>query len=137
MFSKQYQGYALVAFVLIAWSVHIDMRNLSNPQVQHVTLRNEGTYSVVNCNVWNPRYQEVYVTAFVRLVVPGDPELNQKTVASAFNVVKRRIPPRSSIVIRELVKGYGSWPHADVEVYVITDPGEIEAIASADSFTKL
>lgn len=137
MFSKQYQGYALVALILIAWSVHIDMRNLSNPRVQHVTLENQGSYSIVNCNLWNPRYEEVYVTAFVRLVVPGDPELGRKAVASAFNVVKRRIPPRSSVLVRELLKGYGSWPQAAVEVYVITDPSEIKTIAAANSFTKL
>ena len=137
MFSKQYQGYALVGLILIVWSVLIDMRNLGNPQVQHVTLQKQGLYSVVQCDLWNPRYEEVYVMALVRLVNAGDPEAGRRAVASAFHVIKSRIAPRSSLAVRELLKGYGPWPQADVQVFVITDPTEIDKIAAEKSSRNL
>ncbi len=136
MFSKQYQGYALVGLVLIAWSMQIDMRNLDNPQVQHVTLQNQGPYSVVKCDVWNPRYEEVYVTALVRLFNPGDPDAGRPVSVSPYNVVKSRIAARSSLPINESVKAFGVWPEAEVRVFVINDPAEIKKIAAASSLTK-
>jgi hypothetical protein len=136
MFSKQYQGYALVGIVLIAWSVHIDMRNLSNPQVQHVTVQKQGLYNVVKCEVWNPRYEEVYVTTLVRLLHPGDPDAGRPVSVSPTNVVKSRIAARSCLPINESVKAFGVWPEAEVRAFVINDQAEIESIAAASSLTK-
>jgi hypothetical protein len=136
MFSKQYQGYAFVGLILIAWSVLIDTRNVNNPQVQHVTVQKQGSYSVVNCEVWNPRYEAVYVKTLVRLLNPGDPNAGRPVTVSPYNVVKHRIAARSSLPIHERIKAYGVWPEAEVRVFVINDQAEINKIAADSTLTN-
>jgi hypothetical protein len=136
MFSKRFKGYALVGLILISWSALIDWRNLNNPRVQNLTLRNEGLHSVVHCDVWNPRSEEVYVKALVRLINPGDAESGRPVTASPYQVVNGRIAPRSSMRIDGRIKAYGAWPEAEVRVFVITDPAQIARLAGDSMFTK-
>lgn len=136
MFSQRFKGYALVGLILICWLALIDWRNLDNPRVQHVTLQNQGLHTVVDCDVWNPRYEPVHVKALVRLIDPGDAESGRPVTASPYHVVTGRIAPRGSLRIQERIKGYGAWPEAEVRVFVITDPAQIDRLAADSSLTK-
>lgn len=131
MFSAKYRGYALVGLVLVCWSALIEGRNVNNPRVQHLFLERAGPHTVVRCDVWNPRYREIYVKALVRLIDAGNPHGGSRPVASPYHIVDSRIPPRSSLTIAEHMRDLGTWGQAEVRVLVINDPAEIAKIASA------
>ena len=130
MFSKRYYRYSIIALILIAWLVLIDFRNRDNPLVRHVTVESKGQYHLVSCELWNPRKEEVHVVAIIRLVHPEGAADRVGVASSTASVVKRQIGPLERIVIKERIKGYGSWRDAEVRVFVITDPAEIERIAA-------
>lgn len=132
MFSKRYYRYTTIALILIGWLMIIDYRNQNNPQVRRVTVESQGLTHLLSCELWNPRDEVVHVMAIIRLVDAGSPDGGVGASSSAASVVKRRIGPRQRIAIREPIQGIGSWNDADVRVFVITDPAEIEEIAARE-----
>ena len=132
MFSKRYYRYSIIALILIAWLVLIDIRNRDNPRVRQVTVESKGQYHLVSFELWNPRKEKVHVVAIIQLVHVGSSADGVGAPSSTASVVKRQIGPLERIVIKERIKGYGSWRDAKVRVFVITDPAEIEKIAARE-----
>ncbi len=130
MFSRRYYRYSIVALLLIGWLTLIDFRNGNNPQVRGVTVEPKGDYHLVSCELWNPSDEEVHVMVILQMVDAGSPEDGLGPTASAASVVKRRIGPLQKIAIQEPIRGFGSWNDAEVRVFVITDPVEIDKIAA-------
>lgn len=136
MFSKRYYRYTIIALFLIVWLVLIEFRIRDNPVVRHVTVESEGLHHLVCCEIWNPREEEVRVIAIIRLVHPGSPGGGVGVTSSTAGVVKGRIGPRDKIVVQEHFKTYGTWRDADVRVFVVTDPEEIEELAAHESSSE-